>query len=76
MAKKAVIQSDPPQVIALAESGVITYSDGMITWRDGHLAHIANQYKGDPAKCERDYSDDLAVARKYSPDEWEALLSG
>lgn len=74
MAKKVVIQSDPPQVIALAESGIITYSDGMITWREGHLAHIANLYKGDPEKTERDYSDDLVVARKYSADEWSALL--
>lgn len=70
----AIAATEPPQVIALAESGIITYSDGMITWRDGHLAHIANQYKGDPAKCERDYSDDLVVARKYSATEWSALL--
>lgn len=74
MAKKVVIQSDPPQVIALAESGIITYSDGFVSWRDGHLAHLAHEYKSDPAKCERDYSDDLTVVRKYNADEWSALL--
>lgn len=48
--------------------------DGKITWRMGHLLHIANLYRSNPAQTERDYADDLAVARAYSADVWEALL--
>lgn len=58
-------------------SGVVTgVTDGTITWRAGHLEHIANLYKGDPQATARDYADDLAVARAYSADVWERLTNG
>lgn len=72
--KEPIAAVESPEVTALATSGIITCGDGLVTWREGHLEHIANLYKGDPASTERDYSDDLAVARKYSADEWSALL--
>lgn len=50
--------------------------DNNITWRTGHLEHIANLYRGDPQATERDYADDLAVARAYSRDVWEGLIGG
>lgn len=61
----------------LIQSGIISgREDTAITWRAGHLEHIANLYAGNPAQTERDYADDLAVARAYSADVWEALISG
>lgn len=72
--REAVTVTEPPEIATLVESGILTYADGLITWRDGHLTHLAHEYKSDPAKCERDYSDDLAIARQYSADEWSTLL--
>lgn len=63
-----------PAAQALINSNVITLEDGAVSWRMGHLLHIANLYKGNPAQTERDYADDLAVARAYSADVWEALI--
>lgn len=59
----------------LIESKVVTYDDHSVTWRTGHLEHIANLFAGDPATTERDYADDLAVARAYSREQWEALIA-
>lgn len=69
-----VIYSD--QFAALLNSGIIHMSteDMSITWRTGHLEHIANLYAGDPVTTERNYTDDLAVARAYSAETWAALL--
>lgn len=70
----AVAMPPPEPVSRLYESGIIEIdSNNDITWRPGHLEHIANLFAGDPAKTERDYADDLAVARAYSADAWEAL---
>ena len=60
----------------LITSGVAAVTDGNIIWRTGHLEHIANLYAGDPATTERNYADDLAVARAYSPETWEKLTNG
>lgn len=65
---------ESPEVQALVESGIITYSDGVIIWRTGHLEHIANLYKGDPVTTERNYADDLLVARMYSAEVWAELI--
>lgn len=73
----------PLSMHSLVISGVIlTYRIGLdgaisdVTWRTGHLEHIANLYAGDPAKTERDYADDLAVARAYSAETWDRLTNG
>jgi hypothetical protein len=59
----------------LIQSGIISGQEGTeITWRMGHLLHIANLYRSNPAQTERDYADDIAVARAYSADVWEALI--
>lgn len=70
----AIIAVEPPQVTALVNSDIITHADGIVTWRTGHLEHIANLYAGDPVTTERDYADDLAVARAYSADTWAKLI--
>lgn len=63
-------------IFTLTQSGVLSQNeDGSITWRTGHLEHIANLYAGDPATTERDYADDLAVARAYCREQWEALIA-
>lgn len=67
-------QDDLP-LARLMLSDIITIDNGVITWRTGHLEHIANLYAGDPATTERDYADDLAVARAYSREQWEALIA-
>jgi hypothetical protein len=60
----------------LVESGIIAATDrGAIVWRAGHLEHIANLYASDPATTERNYADDLAVARAYSANVWERLTN-
>lgn len=74
--QSAIEAQEPPELASLVLSGIVTHSDGMVTWRDGHLEHIANQYKGDPQTTERNYQDDLAIARRYSADEWERLING
>lgn len=63
-----------PELRALLASGIIDYTDGVVTWRTGHLEHIANLFAGDPLTTERDYADDLAVARAYSADVWAGLV--
>lgn len=71
----AVAQPPPPQVMRLYESGIIEIdNDNEITWRTGHLEHIANLYNGDPVTTERNYADDLAVARAYSAETWAKLI--
>ena len=91
MAKKAEITDNGNSIIVnypttfnnasamlrnLTISGIASQNeDGTITWRTGHLEHIANLYAGDPQTTERDYADDLAVARAYSREQWEALIA-
>lgn len=65
-----------PELTALEASGIITIAGTKITWREGHLEHIAAQYKADPVRCERVYHDDVTVARMYSQERWEALING
>lgn len=64
-----------PELYSLSHSGIVVVTGNAITWRTGHLEHIANLFTGDPATTERDYADDLAVARAYSADVWEALIA-
>ena len=71
---ETVISRELPEVQFLKESGIITIADGAITWRAGHLEHIANLFAGDPATTERNYADDLAVARSYSAETWASLI--
>jgi len=62
-------------VDTLVNSDIITHGDGIVTWRTGHLEHVANLYKGDPVETARNYADDIAVAISYSADVWEALIA-
>lgn len=68
------IEGTNSALVSLQLSDIITIADGTITWRTGHLEHIANLYAGDPVTTERNYADDLAVARAYSAETWAALL--
>lgn len=64
-----------PQAISLLNSGVLFHEGDEFVWRTGHLEHIANLYAGDPETTERNYADDLAVARAYSAETWGKLTS-
>lgn len=46
----------------LIDSGIVTATDSELTWREGHLEHVARLYVSDPARAWRDYADDLTVA--------------
>lgn len=46
----------------LVDSGIVTVTDNAITWRTGHLEHVARLYAADPKLAWRDYADDLTVA--------------
>jgi hypothetical protein len=73
----ATITYAPDDPLAsLLISGIVEVADGAITWRAGHLEHIANLFAGDPVTTERNYADDLAVARAYSAETWEQLTNG
>jgi hypothetical protein len=65
--------TDP--VARLLLSGIVTIVDSVLTWRAGHLEHIANLFAGDPETTERNYAEDLAVARAYSANVWERLIA-
>lgn len=58
----------------LTISGIVTVKDGVVTWRDGHLEHIAKLYVADPTRTERDYLDDLIVARNLDAEHFAALV--
>lgn len=58
---------------SLLESEIVTFDGNNLIWREGHLEHLARQYVANPAAAERDYHDDLAVARAYSKEVFEAL---
>ena len=64
-----------PEAKSLLNSKILFHEGDQFVWRTGHLEHIANLYKGDPQTTERDYADDLAVARAYSREQWEALIN-
>jgi len=68
--------NEAPPFVRLLISNIIELSDHTITWRTGHLEHIANLFAGDPVTTERNYADDLAVARAYSAEAWERLTNG
>lgn len=64
---------DTPAVRSLISSGIITMSGRTVTWRDGHLEHVAAQYKSDPQRTRELYSNDVEVAEMFSADEWKRL---
>lgn len=70
------MQETDGALLRLTISDIITVINNHVVWRPGHLEHIANQYKGDPETTERNYADDLAVARVYSAELWEKLIRG
>ncbi len=58
----------------LIDSGIVTATDSVITWREGHLEHVAALYAGDPARALRDYADDLTVALAADDGNFAALV--
>lgn len=59
---------------ALIESGVLAEADGVLTWRAGHLEHVARCYQADAVIALRDYADDIATAQTFTPELWAALV--
>lgn len=51
-----------PALQRLIDSNIVTATDSELTWRIGHLEHLANLYASDPRQTWRDYADDLTVA--------------
>ncbi len=58
----------------LVSSGIVTADDSVVTWRVGHLEHLARQFAADPKQTWRDYWDDLTVALSASKPEFDALV--
>lgn len=59
---------------ALIESGVLSEADGVLTWREGHLEHVARCYQANAVIALRDYADDIATAQAFTPELWAALV--
>ena len=58
----------------LTISGIVTVANGQVTWREGHLEHVARQYAHSPAIARRDYLDDLTVAQNLDAEKFAALV--
>lgn len=58
----------------LTLSGIITAAEGAISWRIGHLEHVARLYVSDPRLAWRDYADDLTVALSADGGTFAALV--
>ncbi len=60
--KQLEAQENDAALQRLIDSGIVTATDSAISWRDGHLEHVARLYVADPVLAWRDYADDLTVA--------------
>lgn len=58
----------------LIDSGIVVAAEGAISWREGHLEHVAKLYASDPAQTWRDYADDLTVALAADGSNFAALV--
>lgn len=58
----------------LIDSGVIVAAEGAISWRQGHLEHVARVYAADQRLAWRDYADDLTVALSADGGTFAALV--
>ena len=58
----------------LTISGIVTVKNGKVTWREGHLEHVAREYAHSPAIARRDYLDDLIVAENLDAEKFAALV--
>ena len=67
----AVFPEDSP-IKRLMDSGIIVAAEGAISWREGHVMHVARCYVDNPAHCIRNYGDDLSVLEGSS--DWSAAL--
>lgn len=64
-----------PELDALLSSGIVSYDgNNDQVWREGHLEHVARIYAVSPAQAERDYHDELAVAKVACWERFEALV--
>lgn len=64
-----------PELQALMDSNVVTVKDSVVTFRAGHLEHVALQYVTDPVQAWRDYHDDIEVALRYCFEQWQMLTA-
>ena len=58
----------------LVKSGIVTATEGAISWREGHLEHVARVYAADVRIAWRDYADDLTVALAADGGTFAALV--
>lgn len=58
----------------LIDSGIIVATEGAISWREGHLEHVARVYAADQRLAWRDYADDLTVALSVDGGTFAALV--
>ena len=58
----------------LIDSGIIVAAEGAISWRSGHLEHVARVYAADQGLAWRDYGDDLTVALSADGGMFAALV--
>lgn len=58
----------------LIDSGIIVATEGAISWREGHLEHVARVYVADQRLAWRDYADDLTVALSADGGTFAALV--
>lgn len=65
MTKKQAQADISPALQRLIDSNIVTYENGEVSWRKGHLEHLGWVRDSNPAIAERDYADDLEVLRQY-----------
>jgi hypothetical protein len=63
-----------PALQRLIDSGIIVAAEGAISWREGHLEHVARVYAADQRLAWRDYADDLTVALSADGGTFAALV--
>jgi hypothetical protein len=61
-------------ITRLALSGIVVGAEGAISWRQGHLEHVARVYAADQRLAWRDYADDLTVALSADGGTFAALV--
>ncbi len=63
------------ELAALIASGIVTKDGDELIWREGQLEHVARVYAADPVQADRNYHDDVTVAKAYSGVQWESLVN-
>ena len=71
-----LVNKTSPSLGNLMMSGIVTYHDGVVTFRAGHLERLALEYVRDPVATWRDYHDDMEVVQMYCLEQWDKLING